>query len=839
MTRSIRVAAPSPAPSGPAPLAFERVVSFFAVLALVISVLVPPSAFGATRNWSLTRDPATVTGTSGALEITATNTGDDGGGEAVGCVVLTVPNAGFAVTGVTIDAVSDGDNWSASYSIGASDTVVSIVSNSGGGNRLHADEWIAVTIAFNTTGLDGTFAWTGDAYNKEDCTDDFLLTRSVTVTVNGAAPNSAPTAAADSYTTPKNVAILDGTPGVLGNDIDPEGDVLSAVPGAGPTSGSLVLDPNGSFTYTPDPDFVGTDSFTYVASDGTLTSAPATVTITVTNTPPVAVNDAHATLLGLPLTIGAPGVLGNDADADGDTLTAVEVSGPSHGSLTLNADGSFTYAPDLLYLGPDSFDYCASDGIDCVPATVTINITNTAPAASDDGPFSVAEDAALALPANGVLANDTDADGDGLTAVLVSSVASGSLSLNPDGSFDYMPAPDFHGTETFVYRADDGFDRSADAIVTIVVSPVNDDPVGADDAYSVDEDGLLAVSPATGVLANDADVDGDGMVADIVSGPAHGALLLGPDGSIDYAPESDYHGPDAFAYRVADPGGATDTATVAIDVTPVNDAPVAVDDTSSTAHGTPIDVDALGNDFDVDGDGLTIAGLGPASAGTAVMVGGRVRYTPPSGFAGQATVGYTVTDGTDSDDGVLVVTVKPAPTPKPTPTPSATPTPPPATGVPAPSPITAGPSPSAAPPSDEPIARSLSPAPASLAPSPTSSTSPVPTPAPTAAVPGPVPPPPSPPPATSGPVAPLAAPEVTTASFSGGPGFTDFGGLFGAFGDGFAFALSAAIGVPGLLFMVVVAIQVLGAAAWIPAIRRSLAGVGADRRRRAKSRRRG
>jgi hypothetical protein len=81
-------------------------------------------------------------------------------------------------------------------------------------------------------------------------------------------------------------------------------------------------------------------------------------------------------------------------------------------------------------------------------------------------------------------------------------------------------------------------------------------------------------------------------------------------------------------------------------------------------------------------------------------------------------------------------------------------------------------------------------------------------------------------------VAPLAAPELTTASFTGRSGLADFGGLFGAFGDGFAFALSAAIGVPGLLFMIVVAIQVLGAAAWIPTIRRSLAGVGAGRRRR-------
>jgi VCBS repeat-containing protein len=146
----------------------------------------------------------------------------------------------------------------------------------------------------------------------------------------------------------------------LGNDADPDGDGLSAVVVGGPSNGTLTLNADGSFTYTPATNFNASDSFTYRASDGTLDSNTATVTITVTpvNDPPTAVFDEYFATVGLQLIVTAPGVLGNDTDPDGDPLSAVLVAASS--GLMLNPDGSFTFTPaeSRTYL----LVYQASDG---------------------------------------------------------------------------------------------------------------------------------------------------------------------------------------------------------------------------------------------------------------------------------------------------------------------------------------------------------------------------------------------------------------------------------------------------------------------------------------------
>jgi VCBS repeat-containing protein len=184
-----------------------------------------------------------------------------------------------------------------------------------------------------------------------------------------------PTANADSYTTAEDTALTITAPGVLGNDTDPELDPLTAVLVAGPTSGTLALSGNGSFTYTPNANFNGTDSFTYQASDGTGFSNTATVTLTVTavNDPPVATADAYGTRKNTALTVSAPGVLSNDTDTEGQALSAVLVAGPTNGTLTLNPDGSFTYTPAVGFSGADSFSYRASDGTD-QSAVVTVSL---------------------------------------------------------------------------------------------------------------------------------------------------------------------------------------------------------------------------------------------------------------------------------------------------------------------------------------------------------------------------------------------------------------------------------------------------------------------------------
>src|SRR6185295_1194587 len=191
----------------------------------------------------------------------------------------------------------------------------------------------------------------------------------------------------------------------------------------------------------------------YKANNGRADSGIATVSITITgvNDAPVAVNDSYTTPEDTTLSVAAPGVLINDSDVDGDTLSAALVSQPTHGSVTLNGNGRFSYVPAANYNGPDSFTYKANDGqADSGIATVTITITgvNDPPVAVNDS-YTTPEDTTLNIAAPGVLINDSDADGDTLSAVLVSQPTHGTLTLNGNGSFSYVPAANYNGSDSF------------------------------------------------------------------------------------------------------------------------------------------------------------------------------------------------------------------------------------------------------------------------------------------------------------------------------------------------------------------------------------------------------
>src|SRR6185503_13259567 len=168
----------------------------------------------------------------------------------------------------------------------------------------------------------------------------------------------------------------------------------------------------------------------------------------------------------------------------------------------------YTPAPD--FNGTDTFTYKVNDGMfdsDVATVTIIVNPVNDTPVAADDN-YSVNEDTALNVGAPGVLANDSDIDGDTLNPILVSGPTHGNLTLNANGSFNYTPSANFNGVDTFTYRASDGTTNSDIATVTITVVPVNDPPVVVNDAFNINEDTTLIVS-APGVLANDSDVEGD------------------------------------------------------------------------------------------------------------------------------------------------------------------------------------------------------------------------------------------------------------------------------------------------------------------------------------------
>ena len=291
------------------------------------------------------------------------------------------------------------------------------------------------------------------------------------VVVDPAVPpaDRAPVAGDDVFAAAATGTTNVAAPGVLGNDTDGDGDTLTAVKVTDPAHGTLNLAANGGFSYIPTAGYLGIDSFTYRANDGSLDSNVATVTVNVSGHAPVAANDAYATPPGVTRTVATPGVLTNDTDADGNMLTAVKISDPAHGTLALAANGGFTYTPATGFIGTDSFTYKASDGsLDSSVATVTLDVSGHAPVVADDA-YTTPPGVAKTVAAPGVLGNDTDADGDPLTVVMVSGPVHGVLALGAHGGFTYTPASRFVGTDSFTYKATDGQLDSNPATVTMTV----------------------------------------------------------------------------------------------------------------------------------------------------------------------------------------------------------------------------------------------------------------------------------------------------------------------------------------------------------------------------------
>ena len=472
----------------------------------------------------------------------------------------------------------------------------------------------------------------------------------VTVTVTSGS-NSDPVANNDSYSTNEDVALTVTAPGVLGNDIDSDGDSLIASVASGPSHGSLALQTNGSFTYTPDANYNGSDSFTYTASDGRggIATAMASLAVNPVNDPPAVANDSYSVVAGSSLVVSAPGVLANDTDPDGDALSAALVASPAHGTLSLASNGSFTYTPAAAFAGQDTFTYSAGDGqLNGNAATVTINVTpsNRSPVAGADA-YSTNEDSALAVAAPGVLANDSDPDGDALSAALVASPAHGTLSLASNGSFTYTPAAAFAGQDTFTYSASDGQLNGNTATVTINVTPSNRSPIAGADAYSTNEDAALAVA-APGVLANDTDPDGDPLTATVASGPTHGSLAIQGGGSFTYTPATNFNGTDSFTYTVSDGRGGTATGSVTLTIHPVNDPPTAAGDSYTVTENNTLAVPApgvLANDADPDGDPLTAALVTGTTHGSLTLNGdGSFTYVPAASFIGTDSFTYRAGD---------------------------------------------------------------------------------------------------------------------------------------------------------------------------------------------------
>jgi large repetitive protein len=374
------------------------------------------------------------------------------------------------------------------------------------------------------------------------------------------------------------------------------------------------------------------------------------VTVSVSHVP-TAVDD---TLTVDEDTSGTVNVLANDSDPDGDALSATIVTPPVGGSASISG-GVVTYRPAANYNGSDAIGYRISDGHGNT-ATATVHVTITPeedpPSAHHDF-ITTAENTAVSFDPT---ANDDDADGDSLTVIDHSYPAHGTVEFVGNIA-TYTPARNFVGDDTFEYTIDDGHGEVSVAGVFVTVTDGgNDAPVAIDDQLTTPEDTEGGVN----LLANDSDPDGDTLTVVSFTQAVHGTVAV-VAGIASYIPAANYNGPDAFAYTLQDPTGATSTATVHITVVPVNDAPVAAGDSASLDEDTSVTVDVVANDSDIDGDALTVTAVSQPAHGTAAIVSGHeVSYTPAADFNGSDSFTYTITDaGGATATATVTLTIAP------------------------------------------------------------------------------------------------------------------------------------------------------------------------------------
>ncbi len=377
------------------------------------------------------------------------------------------------------------------------------------------------------------------------------------------------------------------------------------------------------------------------------------------NTPPAAVDDTAGTSKDVPIDIP---VLANDTDANGDTLSITSATDPAHGTTEINANGTVHYVPDPGYVGGDAFDYTIDDahgGSDTGSVAVTVAAINNPPVATDDV-ATTNEDTATDIA---VLSDDTDADGDALSVTSATDPPHGTTSVNGNGTIHYVPDANYNGDDTFGYTVSDGHGGSDTGSVTVHVTAVNDSPVAVNDTATTNEDVAVDVN----VIGNDTDIDGNTLTATGVSGATKGTASINANGTVHFVPTLNANGSGLFQYTISDGAGGTATGAATVTITPVNDPPVAVNDSATTAQGTPVTISVLANDTDIDGGSLSLGSVSDPPHGTAVgNANGTITYTPDAGYNGPDALGYTASDGSAiSNVGTVSITVTAAPPPNP------------------------------------------------------------------------------------------------------------------------------------------------------------------------------
>ncbi|MES2925089.1 MAG: Ig-like domain-containing protein [Verrucomicrobiota bacterium] len=453
--------------------------------------------------------------------------------------------------------------------------------------------------------------------------------------------NTAPSAIAQTLSTAEDVQLPISLAG-----IDGEGSALNYAVVTGPVNGTLAgTAPN--LTYSPGANFNGSDSFAFRVNDGSLNSATATVSISVTpvNDVPVAESKSVSTSKDTPAAITLSGF-----DIESSPLTFSIVNGPANGTLTGIAP-NLVYSPSAGSTGSDSFTYRVNDGAaNSAAATVSITVTpvNTPPVATSNL-VTTPEDSSIAITLAG-----SDKDLNTLTFSVVTGPSNGTLTGTPP-NLSYSPTKNFSGSDTVTFRVNDGTVDSAPAAVSITVTPVNDAPLATSKSVTTDEDTQLPI------ILGGTDPEASSLSFTVLTVPTHGTLT-GTAPNLTYSPAANFSGADQFTFSVNDGTINSAPATVSIAVKAVNDAPVALSNSASTEQDTPLPFTLAGTD--VEGSSLTFSVVSGPTNGTLGGTAPNLTYQPAAGFSGSDAFTFRANDGTTTSPTATVsITVSQKPLP--------------------------------------------------------------------------------------------------------------------------------------------------------------------------------
>jgi hypothetical protein len=444
--------------------------------------------------------------------------------------------------------------------------------------------------------------------------------------------------------------------------------------------GSITTD-GTTITYTPNKDYNGTDTFEYYCSDGEeQVKASVTVTITQVNDDPIAVSDSGSTDEDVPVSVN---VLENDTDVDTISslnenelhqlsdlsIASCAIFGTAHGTVAKNG-ASIDYDPEPDFYGTQTIHYVLSDGHGGTSAgtlIIEVGSQNDAPVAVNDE-TSADEDHTASI---NVLDNDTDVDtGDTKTFVGFTESTSGlpgSFTTNAKGDITFTPNANYNGSFSIRYQMKDTAGLTSIAKLTVTINQVNDTPTANAANVTTDEDHAKATDVSG--LIGDVDIltNADELTVTVESEgePQHGTLAVSGT-TITYTPDANYNGSDEIVYTVTDKAGAHASAKLSITVNPVNDAPIAMDDTKTTKEDTAVTIAVRSNDSDIDTDALlnktpaaapVIESVTNGTHGKATTDGETITYTPDKDFNGTDEISYVLSDGSSTDEAKVQLTI--------------------------------------------------------------------------------------------------------------------------------------------------------------------------------------